>query len=70
MKLDLNDSEVIGILSLIDEDLNNETQDPMIKAMWKNILDKINNNIEFKHHNTTDEFVVGLIDVYYNEEGE
>ena len=70
MDLKLNDSEVIGLLSLIDEDLMNETQDPMIKAMWKNVLDKINSNIQFKHHNEIDEFVIAMIDAYYNEEGE
>ena len=67
MKLNLNDSEINTILSLID---NEGMEDPMLKATFKSILDKVNNQIQFQHHNDIDDFVCDMLNYYYPEEEE
>ena len=68
MNLKLNDSEVITILNLIDEELSQDVVDPMMKATLKNIINKINGQVEFKHHNEIDEFAVAMLNASYMEE--
>jgi hypothetical protein len=55
-------------LSLIDEELRNDKIDPLLKATCKNILDKINDQIQFQHHNSIDDFVCSMLNTYYPEE--
>lgn len=68
MDLKLNDSEIITILNLIDEELSQEVVNPMMKITLKNIVNKINGCVEFKHHNEIDEFAVAILNASYMEE--
>ena len=68
MELKLNDSEVIEILSLIDQAISDDILEPMEIATFKNVVKKINDQIQYKHHNEIDEFVVAINNVHFAEE--
>ena len=68
MKLNLNDSELITILTYLEEAINEDNVFDMQKATIKNILNKINDNIEFNHHNALEQFVLDINEAYFNEE--
>ena len=67
MDLKLNNSELAIILNFCDVELSEDVVDPMMKATIKTLLTKINNQIEFQHHNQTDDFVTSLISYHYTE---
>ena len=59
MKLNLNDSEIMEILSMIDE-FGIGDVDPMEKATLLSIVKKINDNVQYKHHNYIDDFCIDV----------
>lgn len=68
MKLNLNDSEVMEVMNLMANALNEDALYDIEKATVKNILDKINNQIQYKHHEAIDNSVCTIIADYYDDE--
>ena len=59
MDIKLNDSEIMAILTHIDDVLGYDLE-PIERVTWLNIMQKINDQIQFKHHNTIDEFCIAI----------
>ena len=70
MKLNLNDSELTTILTFLGEAINEDNVFDMQKATIKNILDKINDNVQFKHHNIVEDIVIDMREAYFEEDEE
>lgn len=66
MELKLNDSEVIGILTLIDDTLGYDLE-PLERETLMNVVRQINGRIQYKHHNKIDEFVTDILNTDYVE---
>ena len=69
MKLNLNDSEIMEVMNLIANALNEDLLYDMEKATVRNILDKINGQIQYRHHDMVDDSVCTIIADYYDLEG-
>ena len=70
MKLNLNNAELTAIMNLISNAINVDALYDFEIATFKNVLDKINNNIEFKHHNVVDDAVCTILVDFYSEKVE
>ena len=66
MKVNLNDSEVMAILTHIDDVLGYDLE-PIERATWLNLLGKINGQVEYKHHEAIDEFSTSILNTDYVE---
>lgn len=69
MKLNLNDSEIMEVMNLIANALNEDALYDIEKATVKNILQKINGQIQYQHHTAIDESVCTILADYYDLEG-
>lgn len=69
MKLNLNDSEIMEVMNLIENALNEDLLYDMEKATVRSILYKINGQIQYPHHNIVDESVCNILAEYYDLEG-
>lgn len=67
MDLKLNNSEVMTILTLIDDQFRSYENEPLVKATLSSILHKINNNIRDPANRCVDSFVVDMINTYLEE---
>lgn len=67
MKLKLNNSEIMTILTIIDDQFRSFDNEPLVKATLINILQKINNNVRDPANRCVDSFVVDIIDTYLEE---
>ena len=70
MELKLNDSEIITILNLCDEELSQDVVDPVMKTTLKHLIEKINGQVQFKHHNGIDEYTCAILNASYFVEAE
>ena len=59
MQVKLNDSEIMAILTHIDNALYQDLE-PMERATYLSILEKINAQIQFNHHNTIDDYCIAI----------
>ena len=66
MKVNLNDSEVMAILTHIDDVLGYDLE-PIERTTWLNLLRKINNQVEYKHHDAIDEYSTSILNTNYGE---
>ena len=64
MDLKLNDSELMTILNVFERELNEDNLFDFEIATVKTILGKINDNVQFKHHNAVEEYVMEIKDAY------
>ena len=64
MKVNLNDSEIMAILTHIDDVLGYDLE-PIERATWLNLLGKINGQVEYKHHEAIDEFSTSILNTDY-----
>ena len=64
MDLKLNNSEVMTILSLIDQQYRDYEADPLITVTMGSILRKINNNVRDPANRCVDSFVTDMINTY------
>ena len=69
MKLKLNDSEIMEVMTLIANALSEDALYDMEKATVRNILDKINGQVQYPHHTAIDDLVCTIIADYYDLEG-
>ena len=67
MKLKLNNSEVMTILTLIDEQFRSWDSEPLVQVTLRSILNKINDNIRDPANRCVDSFVVDIINTYKEE---
>lgn len=67
MKLNLNDSEIMEIMNLIANALNEDLLYDMEKATVRNVLKKVNNSVQYPHHNAIDDSVCTIVRDYYSE---
>lgn len=67
MKLKLNNSEIMTILTIIDDQFRSFDNEPLVKATLINILQKINNNVRDPANRCVDSFVVDIINTYLEE---
>jgi len=66
MDLKLNDSEIMQLLTYID-DASGYDLEPMERATFLSITNKINNQVQYKHHNFIDNFCVDVRSVLLEE---
>jgi len=59
MQIKLNNSEIMAILTHIDDVLGYDLE-PIERATWLSILGKINDQIQFKHHDAIDEYCIAI----------
>ena len=69
MKLNLNDSEIMEIMNLVANALNEDALYDMEKATVRSVLNKINGQIQYQHHNAIDDSVCTILSDYYDLEG-
>ena len=69
MKLNLNDSEIMEVMNLIANALNEDALYDIEKTTVRNILDKINGQTQYQHHNAIDDSVCTILADYYDLEG-
>ena len=69
MDLKLNDSEINTILYCMENMLNEDNLWDIQIAAVKSVLGKINDNVQFQHHNAVEEHVLEIREDYF-EEGE
>ena len=62
MKVNLNDSEIMAILTHIDDVLGYDLE-PLERTTWLTILSKIYDATQFKHHITIDNFCFAIREV-------
>ena len=67
MKLNLNNSEIMEVMNLIANALNEDALYDIEKATVRSILRKINNNVQYQHHNAIDDSVCTIVRDYYLE---
>lgn len=68
MDLNLNDSELMTILNVFERELNQDNLFDFEIATVKTILGKINDNVQFQHHNIVEEYVLEIKKAYLEEE--
>ena len=66
MDLKLNNSELMAILTHIDDALGYDLE-PMERATYTSIVRKINNQVQFKHHTAVEEYAVDILNTNYVE---
>lgn len=66
MDLKLNDSEISGILTLINESLGHDLE-PLERTTLLNIVKKITGQIAYRHHEAIDEFAVDILNWDYEK---
>ena len=66
MELKLNDSEIMAILTHIDDTLGHDLE-PIERTTWLSILGKINGNVAYKHHNAIDEYATSILNTDYEK---
>ena len=66
MEIKLNDSEIMAILTHIDDTLGYDLE-PIERATWLSILGKINGQVEYKHHGVIDECATSILNTDYEE---
>ena len=59
MDLKLNDSEIMAILTMID-DYSSEGMESLVKTTLLSITNKINDNVQYKHHNLIDDYGIDV----------
>jgi len=59
MDLKLNDSEIMQLLTMID-DASGYDLEPIEKTTLLSVVNKINNQVEFNHHNLIDNFCIDV----------
>ena len=64
MDLKLNNSELMTILNVFERELNEDNLFDFEIATVKTILKKINDNVQFKHHNAVEEYVLEIRENY------
>ena len=64
MQIKLNNSEIMAILTHIDDVLGYDLE-PIERATWLSILGKINGQIQFKHHAAIDEYSTSILNTEY-----
>ena len=64
MQIKLNNSEIMAILTHIDDVLGYDLE-PIERATWLNLLGKINGQVEYKHHEAIDEFSTSILNTDY-----
>ena len=64
MELKLNNSEIMAILTHIDDSLGYDLE-PMERATYLSILSKIQGQIQYRHHNAIDELSTSILNTDY-----
>ena len=67
MDLKLNNSEVMTILSIIDDQFRTYENEPVVKTTLMNILRKISGSVRDPINRCVDKFVVDIINTYKEE---
>ena len=65
MDLKLNDSELNTILFCMENMVNEDNLFDIQKATVKSILSKINDNVQFQHHNMVENHVLEIRENYF-----
>lgn len=60
MDLKLNDSELMTILNVFERELNEDNLYDFEIATVKSVLNKINDNVQYQHHNAIEEYVLEI----------
>ncbi len=66
MDLKLNNSELMAILTHIDDSLGYDLE-PLERITHMNIVNKINDQVQFKHHNAIEDYAVSILNTNYVE---
>lgn len=67
MDLKLNNSELNTILSCMENMLNEDNLYGIQIAAVKSVLKKINDNVQFQHHNTVENHVLEIREAFFVE---
>ena len=59
MEINLNDSEIMALLTHIDDTLGYDLE-PIERATWLSLLNKISDNVQYRHHEAIDDYCIAI----------